>query len=76
MQVLDESGVQPVGEPVNLVTRTTLVLPDGEYRLRVNGGGRLGRTFRLAVNRGETIAYALSLDEGRLLGGDATLPGR
>ncbi len=70
LQVLDESGEEPIGEPVDLVTRTTLVLPDGEYRLRVNGVGRLGRTFRLAVNRGETIAYALSLDEGRLLGGD------
>ena len=58
MQVLDESGEEPIGEPVDLVTESTLALPDGDYRLRVNGVGRLGRTYRFAVNRGETIAHA------------------
>jgi len=70
VQVCDETGERPIGEPVDLVTNTALTLPDGDYRLRVNGVGRLGRMYRFAVNRGETIAYALSLDEGRLLGGD------
>ena len=69
-QVLAESGDEPVDEPFDVVTRSTLALPAGEYRLRVNGSGRLGRTYRLAVIRGETIAHKLSLDEGRLLGGD------
>src|SRR5262249_5782385 len=45
-----------------------LSLPDGEYRLRINGTGFIGRTYRLPVNRGETGSYHLSLDEGRLLG--------
>ena len=30
----------------------------------------MGRTFRVAVNRGETLAHTISIDEGRLLGGD------
>ena len=70
LQVLDESGEEPIGEPVDLVKKTTLSLPDGDYRVRAIAVGRLGRTFRLAVNRGETIAHDLSLDEGRLLGGE------
>ncbi len=70
VQVLVESREQPIGEPVNLVTTTTLALPDGDYRLRVNGVGRLGQTYRMAVNRGETIAHEISLDEGRLLGSE------
>ena len=32
VQVLDESGEQPIGDPVDLVTTSTLVLPDGDYR--------------------------------------------
>ncbi len=51
-----------------MIKKATLTLPDGDYRLRVTGNGRLGRTPRFAVNRGETIAHQLSLDEGRLLG--------
>src|SRR4051812_35291600 len=43
VQVLPESGDEPVGEPIDLVTRSTLALPAGDYRLRVNGVGRLGR---------------------------------
>jgi hypothetical protein len=70
VQVLPESGDEPMDEPFDLVTRSTLALPAGDYRLRVDGVGRLGRTYRLAVNRGETIAHELSLDEGRLLAGD------
>ena len=36
----------------------------------MNGKGRLGRTYRFAVNRRETQAQKISLDEGRLLGGE------
>ena len=68
--MLDAESDEPVGEPVEVFKKSTLALPDGDYRLRVNGEGRLGRTYRFAVNRGETIAHKLSLDEGRLLGRD------
>ncbi len=68
VQVLDESGQEPIGPPVELVTRTTLPLPDGEYRLRVTGSGRLGQTSRFAVNQGETIVHPITLDDNRLLG--------
>ena len=57
----------------SVLTRSTLALPAGDYRLRVHGVGRLGRTYRFAVNRGETQLHALSLDEGRLLGGSRSL---
>ncbi len=67
-QVLPESSDEPLGEPFSVMTRSTLALPAGDYRLRVHGVGRLGRTYRFAVNRGETQAHSLSLEEGRLLG--------
>jgi hypothetical protein len=70
VHVLPESGDLPLYEPIDVVTRSTLALPAGDYRLRVNGVGRLGQTYRLGVNQGETIAHELSLDEGRLLGCD------
>jgi hypothetical protein len=70
VQVLDESGEHPIGQPFDLVTESTLALPDGDYRLRVDGVGRLGQTDRMAVSRGETIEHKLSLDEGRPLAGD------
>jgi hypothetical protein len=73
-QLLPESGDEPLGVPFDVVTRSTLALPAGDYRLRVHAAGRLGRTYRLAVNRGETQAYAPSLDEGRLLGREPTVP--
>jgi hypothetical protein len=69
-QVLAEASDDPIGEPFDLVTRAVLALPAGEYRLRVSGVGRLGRTFRFAVNRGETQTHAILIDEGRLLGGE------
>ena len=53
-QVLAESSDDPIGEPFDLVSRAVLSLPAGEYRLRVTGKGRLSRTYRFAVNRGET----------------------
>ena len=68
VQVLPESGDEPLGEPFDVASRSILVLPDGDYRLRVHGVGRLGRTYRFDVNRGETATHALSLEEGRLLG--------
>jgi outer membrane protein assembly factor BamB/tRNA A-37 threonylcarbamoyl transferase component Bud32 len=66
--VLPESGDEPIGEPFDLGTRTTLSLPSGDYRLRVQGVGLLGQTYRLAVHRGESRSYRLSLDENCLLG--------
>ena len=69
-QVQSESDDDPIGEPFDLVTRAIVSLPAGEYRLRVNGTGRLGRTYRFAVNRGETQSQSISIDEGRLLGGE------
>jgi hypothetical protein len=74
VQVLDGSGDGPIGEPVELVGRATLVLPDGDYCLRVTGAGRLGRTYRVAVNRGETFAHPVTLDDCRLLGEAPTPP--
>ena len=68
VQVLGESGDEPIGEPVDVNPTATLSLPAGDYRLRVTGTGRLSRTYRMAVNRGETLAHALNLDTGRLLG--------
>ncbi len=67
-QVLPESGDEPIGEPFQVTSRSILTLPEGDYRLRVHAVGRLGRTYRFAVNRGETQTHALSLEEGRLLG--------
>jgi hypothetical protein len=67
-QVLSGSDDEPIGEPFQVASRSILPLPDGDYRLRVHGVGRLGRTYRFAVNRGETQTHALSLEEGRLLG--------
>jgi outer membrane protein assembly factor BamB len=72
LQVLGESGDEPIGEPVELIRRTTLALPAGDYRLRITGEGRLSRTYRFAVNAGETFNQALTLDENRLLG-EATI---
>ena len=65
-QVLAETSDDPIGEPFDLVTRAIVSLPAGEYRLRVNGMGRLGRTYRFTVNRGETQTHTISIDEGRL----------
>ncbi len=66
--VLPESGDEPIGEPFDLGTHTTLALPAGDYWLRVQGMGLLGQTYRLAVHRGETRSYRLALDENCLLG--------
>ncbi len=69
-QVLAETSDDPIGEPFDLITRAVVSLPAGDYRLRVNGKGRIGRTYRFAVNRGETQSHSISIDEGRLLGGE------
>ena len=74
VQVLGVNSDVPLGEPIDLVDRAVLTLPDGEYRLRVNGKGRVGRTYRFAVNRLERQSHAISLDEGRLLGGEPAPP--
>ena len=74
VQVLSETGDEPIGESFELAKRVVLTLPDGDYRLRLSGVGRLGRTYRFAVNRGETQSHNLSLDEGRLLGGEWHTP--
>ncbi|MHB1557755.1 MAG: hypothetical protein ACYC61_09765, partial [Isosphaeraceae bacterium] len=74
VEVLDESGTSLIGDPIELITRTTLRLPDGDYRVRLSGMGRLSQTYRLAVNRGESARYEVSLDGGRLLGDDPDEP--
>ena len=61
----------PMGEPFDIVHRYLLSLPAGDYRLKITGKGRVGRIYRVAVNRGETDAFKLSLDEGRLLGAES-----
>ena len=66
--LLHDSGDEPIGEPFDLGSHTTLSLPAGDYRLRVQGVGLIGQTYRLAVYRGETRDYRLALDENRLMG--------
>ncbi len=68
VQVLPAASDEPLGEPFDLVTRSKLSLPAGDYRLRVNAPGRLGQTYRLAINQGETETHTLSLDDTLLLG--------
>ncbi len=70
-QLFPETGDEPLGEPFDVVARSTLDLPPGDYRLRVNGVGRLGRTYRFAVNPSETMTHELSLDDGHISAGDA-----
>ena len=70
---LPESGDEPITEPFDVGTHTTLALPAGDYRLRAQGPGLLGQTYRLAVNRGETRRYRLSLEQNCLLN-DLSIP--
>ena len=70
VQVLAESSDTPIGEPFDVVTRAVVTLPAGDYRLYIRGNGRLSRTYRFAVNRGEMQTHSISLNEGRLLGGE------
>ena len=70
VQVQEEATDHAIGEPFDLVTRAVLELPAGDYRLRVNGTGRLGRTYRMGVNRGEALKHTISIDEGRMLVGE------
>ena len=71
VQVLTESGDEPSGEPFGVVDQAMITLPAGDYRLRLSGTAKLSRTFRFAVIRGQIQTYSLSLDEGRLLEGEA-----
>ncbi len=72
VEVLNESRDDVIAGPVVVLDRTTLELPDGDYRLRVTGSGRPGRIVRMAVNRGELLTRPLTLDDIRLLGEGAT----
>ncbi|MHB1556668.1 MAG: FG-GAP repeat domain-containing protein [Isosphaeraceae bacterium] len=74
--VLDETGKVPILEPIEVVSSTRLWLADGDYRLRLTGTGRLGQTYRFAVNRGETLHYRISLERDRLLFNDRDPDGR
>ncbi len=74
VQILPEDGDEPLGEPFDMARRGVVALSDGDYRLRVTARGRLSRTYRVAVNRGETQTCPLSLEEGRLLGGERNTP--
>ncbi len=73
MQVLAERSDTAIGEAFDLARSAVVELPAGEYRVRVNGKGRLGRTYRFGVNRGETQSHAISIDEGRLLRGEPNI---
>ncbi len=73
VQVLAESSDTPIGEPFDLVTLAVVSLPAGDYRLHVSGKGRLSRTYRFGVTLGETQTHEISLDEGRLLGGERSI---
>jgi hypothetical protein len=46
VQILAESGDEPVSEPFDLVDHTMLSLPAGDYRLRVIGTGSLVEPLR------------------------------
>ena len=60
-QVLRESSDEPVADPFPVMARSTLALPAGEYRLRVHGVGRLGRTYRFSRQpRRDTDAHSLA----------------
>ncbi len=74
LQVLAAESDATIGTTIELASRAELALPDGEYRVRVNGKGRVGRTYRFVVNRGERQSHTISLDEGRLLGGETPPP--
>ncbi len=74
VEVLHESRDDVIAGPVAVLDRTTLALPDGDYRLRVSGSGRPGRIVRIAVNRGELLTHPLTLDDSRLLGQAPALP--
>jgi predicted Ser/Thr protein kinase len=71
--VIAESGDQPAGEEFDIGARTIVSLPSGDYRLRVQGKGLVGQTYRVALNRGETRTHRLVLDDNRLLGNE-TIP--
>ncbi len=73
-QVLDGDSDLAIGEPFDIASRAVVNLPEGDYRLRVNGVGRLGRTYRFVVASGETHVHTVSIDEGRLLGQESSGP--
>jgi hypothetical protein len=74
VQVLPETDDEPLDKPFDMAGRAVVSLPAGDYRLRVNARGRVGRTYRFAVNQGETQTHSLSLEEARLLGGEWNTP--
>ena len=69
--VLPAKGETPVIEPFAIGTNTPLALPAGDYRLRLRAPGRLGQTFRVGLNRGETLTRTVSLEESLLFGSEA-----
>jgi serine/threonine protein kinase len=71
--VLPASGDEPIAESFDVGTHATVSLPAGDYRLRVQGAGLVGQTYRLAVNRGESRSYRLTLDKNSLMN-DLSIP--
>jgi len=67
-KVIPETGLDPIGEPFSIGAHSMLALPAGDYRLRVQGPGLLGQTFRVAFNRGETRTHKVTLGDNRLMG--------
>ena len=75
-QLLDEARDAAIGEPFSIGAQSTLALPAGDYRLRVQAPGLMGQTYRLAFNRGETGTRHLALSDDRLLAGENIPIGR
>ena len=67
-QVMHDASNEPIGESFSIGARSVLSLPAGDYRLRVQGRGLMGQTFRLAINRGETRTHRVTLDDNLLMG--------
>lgn len=65
------SGDRPIGEPFDIGAHTVVALPAGDYRLRIKAKGLMSQTYRVAINRGETMTHHLTLDESRLLGAES-----
>jgi tRNA A-37 threonylcarbamoyl transferase component Bud32/outer membrane protein assembly factor BamB len=65
------SGDRPIGEPFDIGARTVVALPAGDYRLRVKAKGFMSQTYRVAINRGETITHHVTLDKDHLLGAES-----
>ena len=65
-QVLAEATDTTIGERFSIGPYAPLALPAGDYRVRVQGRGRMSQTYRVAFNRGEVRTHRLTLSDGRM----------